>query len=165
MTGKSPKIIKEVRTLCLVAQLCPALCDPVDCSPPGSSVHGDSPVKNTGVGGHTRLQWIFPTQGSNPGLPHCRQVLNYLSHQGSPRILAWVAYPFSRGIFTTQQSNQGLPDLQADSLSAELKARCFWILHLNSVSCFLTYLHTWTLVLVQNPGSGNILPGFHSWLP
>ena len=40
---------------------------------------------------------IFPTQGSNPGLPHCRQILYHLSHQGSPRILGWVAYPFSRG--------------------------------------------------------------------
>ena len=39
----------------------------------------------------------LPTQGSNPGLPHCRQVLYCLSHQRSPRILEWVAYPFSRG--------------------------------------------------------------------
>jgi len=38
-----------------------------------------------------------PTQGSNPGLPHCRQILYQLSHKGSPRILEWVAYPFSRG--------------------------------------------------------------------
>ena len=40
---------------------------------------------------------IFPTRGSNPGLPHCRQILYHLSHKGSPRILEWVAYPFSRG--------------------------------------------------------------------
>ena len=39
----------------------------------------------------------FPTQGSNPGLPHCRQIPYQLSHKGSPRILEWVAYPFSRG--------------------------------------------------------------------
>ena len=57
---------------------------PVDCSPPGSSVHGDSPGKNTGVGCSTLLQGIFPIQGSNPGPPHCRQILNHLSHQGSP---------------------------------------------------------------------------------
>ena len=38
---------------------------------------------------------IFPTQGSNPGLTHCRQILYYLNHQGSPRILEWVVYPFS----------------------------------------------------------------------
>ena len=67
------------------------------CSLPGSSVHGDSPGKNTGVCCHALLQGIFPTQGSNPSLPHCGQILYRLSHQGSPRILEWVAYPFSRG--------------------------------------------------------------------
>ena len=48
----------------LVTQPCPTLCNPVDCSPPGSSVHGDSPGKNTGVGCHALLQGIFPNQGS-----------------------------------------------------------------------------------------------------
>ena len=60
--------------LFLVAQSCPTLCDPMDCSLPGSSVHWDSPSKNTGVGGHALLWEIFPTQGSNPGLPHCRRI-------------------------------------------------------------------------------------------
>ena len=45
----------------------------------------------------SRLQGIFPTQGLNPGLPHCRQILYQLSHKGNPRILGWVAYPFSSG--------------------------------------------------------------------
>ena len=58
----------------------------MDCSPSGSSVHGDSPGKNTGVGCHALLQGIFPMQGSNPGLLHCREILYYLSHQGSPYI-------------------------------------------------------------------------------
>ena len=53
--------------------------DPVDCSPPGSSVHGDSLGKNTGVGCHALLQGIFSTQGSNPDLPHCRQILYHMS--------------------------------------------------------------------------------------
>ena len=53
------------------------LCDPLDCGPPSSSVHGDSPGKNTGVGCHALLQGIFPTQGLNPGLLHCRQVLYF----------------------------------------------------------------------------------------
>ena len=83
--------------LCLVAQSCPTLCDPMDYSPPGSSVHGDSPGKNTEVGCHALLQGSLLTQGSNTGLPHCRWILYRLSHQGSPRILEWVAYPFSRG--------------------------------------------------------------------
>ena len=60
--------------LCLVAQSCLTLCDPVDYSPPGSSVHGDSPGKDTGVGCHFLLQ-IFPTQGSNLHLLHCRPIL------------------------------------------------------------------------------------------
>ena len=47
------------------------------------SVHGDSPGKNTEVGCHALLQGIFPTQGSNPGLPDCRWILYHLSHQGS----------------------------------------------------------------------------------
>ena len=65
--------------LCLVAQSCVTLCNPMDYSPPGSSVHGDSLGKNTGVGCHA-LQGIFSTQGSNPDLPHCRQILYHLSH-------------------------------------------------------------------------------------
>ena len=64
-----------------VAQLCPTLCDPMDCSLPGSSVHG--------IFQGIVLEWtaisfsrgIFPTQGSNPGLPHCRQMLYCLSHR------------------------------------------------------------------------------------
>ena len=71
----------------------------MDCSPPGSSIHGDSPGKNTGVGCHALLQGISSTQGWNPGLPHSRQILYQLSHQRSPRIQEWVAYPFSRGTF------------------------------------------------------------------
>ena len=53
--------------------------------------------QNTGVGCHALLQGIFPTQGSNPGLLHCRQILYHLSHQGCPRILEWGAYLFSSG--------------------------------------------------------------------
>ena len=67
--------------VCLVARSCPTLCNPMDWSPPGFSVHGDSPGKNTGVGCHFLLQEIFPTQGLNPGLPHCRQMFYRLSHQ------------------------------------------------------------------------------------
>ena len=67
----------------LVIQSCLTLCNPVDCSPQGSSVHGDSPGQNIGVGCHALLQRIFPTQGLNPGLPNCRQILYSLSHQGT----------------------------------------------------------------------------------
>ena len=57
----------------------------------------NSPGQNTGVGSCSLLQGIFPTQGLNPGLLHCRQILYQLSHKGSPRILVWVAYPFPSG--------------------------------------------------------------------
>ena len=149
---------------CSVVQSCLTLCDLLDCSPPGSSVHrifqarildglptpGDLPYpeieplplacgagrffttkapgkpksamwseshsvvshclwlhglyspwnplgQSTGLGGLSLLQGMSPIQGWNPGLPHCRRILYQLSHQGSPRILEWVACPFSRG--------------------------------------------------------------------
>ena len=79
--------------LCLVTQSCPTLCDTMDCSPPGSSVHGDSPGKNTGMGCHALLQRIFPTQGPNPGLLRCRRILYQLRYQGS-----FVPLPWGSGI-------------------------------------------------------------------
>ena len=150
----------------LASQLCLTLCNHLDCSPPGYSVHGipqtrmlewvvmsfsrgssqtrdrtqvsyiasdslpseppgkpalelkseseshsvlcnslqprglhhpwNSPGQNTGVGSISLLQGIFSTRGSHPSLLHCRQILYQLSHQGSPRVLEWVGYPFSR---------------------------------------------------------------------
>ena len=80
-----------------VAQSCPTLCDPRDCSLPGSSIRGDSPGKNVGMGCNALLQGIFPIEGSNPGLLHCRKILYCLSLQGSPWTLQWVAYPLSSG--------------------------------------------------------------------
>ena len=74
------------------AQSCLTLCDPME-----YTVHGILQSR--------MLEWVnipfsrglFPTQGSNPGLLHCRWILYQLRHQGSPRILEWVAYPFSSG--------------------------------------------------------------------
>ena len=57
----------------------------------------NSPGQNTGAGSLSLLQGIFPNQESNTGLPHCRQILNQLRHRERPRILEWVAHPFSRG--------------------------------------------------------------------
>ena len=73
--------------VCLVTQSCLTLSNPMKHSPPGSSVHGDFPGKNTGVGCHALLQGIFPTQGSNPFLQHCRKILYQLSHQESPQYI------------------------------------------------------------------------------
>ena len=61
-----------------VAHLSPTLCDPMDCSP------WNSPGQNTGVGSLSLPHGIFPTEGSNPGLLHCRWILYQLSHKGSP---------------------------------------------------------------------------------
>ena len=69
--------------LCLVAQSCLTLCNLLGCSPPGSSVHGDSPGKNSGLDCRALLQGIFSTQGLNPNLLNCRWILYCLSHQGS----------------------------------------------------------------------------------
>ena len=62
-----------------VAQSCLTLCDPMD-----YTVHGILQVQNTGVGSLSLLRGIFPTQGLNPGLLHCRWILYQLSHKGSP---------------------------------------------------------------------------------
>ena len=101
-----------------VAQSCPILCDS------SLRLHGvyhpwNSPGQNVGVGSLSLLQGIFPTQGSKPGLLHCRWVLYLLSHQGSPRILEWVAYSFSSG-FSQPRNRPGSAALQVNSLPAEL---------------------------------------------
>ena len=83
-THTSLFVFFPIETRKKVAQSCLALCDPMHCSLPGSSVHGIFHGKNTGVGCHFLFQGIFPTQGLNLGLAHCRQMLYPLS-QGSPR--------------------------------------------------------------------------------
>ena len=55
--------------MCFITQSCPTLCDPMNWSPPGSSVHGDSPAKNTGVGCHALLQRDLPNPGVEPMSP------------------------------------------------------------------------------------------------
>ena len=91
-------VMSRIQVLYLVVQSCLTLCYPLDCSPPGSSVHGIlQAIIPTGVFSHALLQEIFLTQWLNPGLSICRQILCQLSNQGSPRIMEWAAYPFSRG--------------------------------------------------------------------
>ena len=72
----------------LVIQSCLILCDPMDytAQPTRLLCPWNSLGKNTGVGCHFLLQGIFPTQGSNLGLLHCRQILYHMNHQRSPRI-------------------------------------------------------------------------------
>ena len=77
-----------------MAQLCLTLCDPMFCSLPGSSILWIFLARVTGEDCHFLLQGIFPTQGLNPHLPHCRQMLYRLSHQGSLSIYVYM-YCFS----------------------------------------------------------------------
>ena len=99
--------------VCLVAQSCLTLCDPMGCSPPGSSVHGILQAR--------RLECSAMPSSRGSSQPRdqtqvCRQILYQLSHQRNLKTLAWVAYPFSRGIFPTQELNGGL-------------LHCRWILY------------------------------------
>ena len=68
----------------LVAPLCPTLCDPMDCILPGSSVHGIPQARILEWVAISFSRGIFPTQGLNPGLSHCRRILYQVSHKGSP---------------------------------------------------------------------------------
>ena len=91
----------------LAAQSCPTPCNPMDYTD-----------QNTRVGSLSLLQGTFPTQGSNPGLPHCRWILYQLSYPGSPRILECIAYPSPENL-PNAGIEPGSPALQADSLPAE----------------------------------------------
>ena len=77
-------LLSHAVCVCLVAQSCLTLCNPMDFSLPGSSVCGNCLSKNTRVGCHALLQGILPTQGSNPAFLLCRWILYHLSHQNSP---------------------------------------------------------------------------------
>ena len=82
----------------------------------------NSPGQNTGVGSLSLPQGIFPTQGLNLGLRHCRWILYQLSHKGSPRILEWVAYPFCRS--PSQPRNRtGVSCTEGNFFTSELSGK------------------------------------------
>ena len=93
--------------LCLVAQSCPTLCDPMDCSPSGSSVHGDSPGKNTGLGCHALLQGIFHP-GIEPRSPTLQVDSLPSEPPGNPNNTGVGNLSLCQVIFPTQESNQSL---------------------------------------------------------
>ena len=97
-----------------------------------------SPGQNTGVGSLSLLQGIFPTQGPNPGLLHCGQILYQLSHKGSPRLLEWVVYPLSSPL-PNPGIEPGSPALQVGSLPPELSGE-----PLSHHPCMLScFSHVW----------------------
>ena len=111
---------KKGNVLCLALGL--TLCNQMDCSLPGTSVHGDSPGRNSGVGYHALLQGILPTQRSNPGILHGRWILYHLSHQEAQEFLNGQLIP-SPGDLPDPRIKLGSPALQADSLPAELPGK------------------------------------------
>ena len=107
--------------LCLVTQSCPTLCDPMDCSPPGSSVHGDSPGKNTGGGCHALLQGNLPNSWIKPRSPALQVDFLQSEPPVKPKNTGMSSLSLLQGIFWIQKLNQGL--LQADSLLTELPGK------------------------------------------
>ena len=112
----------------------------MDCSPPGSSVHRDSPGKNTGVGHHALLQGIFPTQRSNPGLPHCREILYCLSHQGSLTCIYSDTVHGYIAVFSIL--SQGLSVTEPVPCSITMDVQCVWL------SKSLLYPSFWKLFII-----------------
>ena len=113
------------------------------------------PGQNTGVGSLTLLQGILPTQGLNPGLPHCRLILYQLSHKGSPRILKPIPSP--AGV-PDPGIESGSPELQVDSLSTEprqhIKKQRYYFPNkgLSSQSCGFSSSHVWMWELDYKEG-------------
>ena len=127
--------------------------------------------QNTGVGSCSLLQGILPTQWSNSGLPHCRWILYQLSHQGSPRIWQWVAYPFSRGL-PDLRIELGSPALQVDSLPSELPGKpSYYTRHLKLVqssisiiSLFFPFIFiSWNLNKTDKENLDTIIPHKRLW--
>ena len=131
-----PPVVLQV----VVAQSCLTLCDPMDCSPSGSSVLG---ILQASI-----LKWVaipFSRGNSQPRDPlHCRWILYWLSYQGSPRILEWVAYPFSRGLSWLR--NQTRVSYIADSLPAEIPESPLR----NTMDLLILYGISWMIISVFN---------------
>ena len=109
--------------------------------PHGLYIPWNSLGENTGVGSLSLLQGIFPTQGLNPGLPHCRRIFFFFLQadflpaepQGKPKNTGVGSVSLLQKIFLAQELNQGLPLIQADSLPTELSGKPFF----NAYSSFI----------------------------
>ena len=146
-----------------VAQLCPTLLRPHGlCSP------WISPARVLEVGSCSLLQGIFPTQGLNPGLPHCRGINYQLSHQGSLIILECVVYPFSSR--SSQPSNQtGVSCIAGGILTSwatrkALCARvCLWTVTPQALSMEFSRQEYWSGLPFLTQGSNLCLLQFLYW--
>ena len=105
------------------------------------------PVRATEKGSHFLLQGIFPTQRSNPGISHCRQILYHLSHKGSTRILEWVAHPFSSRS-SWPRNRTRVSWIQADFLPTELSANPHdWPAYIKLRHSFFRYINALDQIL------------------
>ena len=125
--GKSVYAVYNICKCAYSLQYHLTLCDPMDCSPPGSFVHGILQARILEWVAMPYSRGICPIQELNRGLLHCRRFLYCLSHQGSPRILEWrilewIAFPFP-GEFPDPGIELESPLLQANSLRAELPGK------------------------------------------
>ena len=143
--------------LCLVTQSCPTLATPWTVARQAPLSMGEFSRQEYWIGLSCPPPGDLPNPGIEPRSLHCKQILYHLSHQGSPRILEWVAYPFSMGS-SWPGIELGSLALQADSLPAELpgkpiQGKLFYAVF-NPVICFLTLnymssLYFWILTTYQ----------------
>ena len=144
----------------------------MDHSLPGTSVHGDSPGKNTGLIAIRSSKGSFPTQGSNPGLPHCRRILYQLSYQGSSYIASSEMKKRKQGLLISLlllfHKDQGLRNSQPSwepnssalnqatkeaDLDAQISALSFLLRNLSQGSPWRSSGEDSTLSLPTGPGS------------
>ena len=120
-----------------VSQLCPTVCNPTDCSP------WNSPGQNTGVGSCFHLQGVFLTQGSKPGLPHCRRILYQLSHQGKNTYKRRSRLGYIPILFLKK-----VKYYQASEITFPYQRLGIWALSGKGKYCFMNHLQrTWSTKL------------------
>ena len=136
-------------------------CDPMHCSLPGSSVHMDSPNKNTRVGCRVLLQGIFLTQGSNPSLLHCRWILFQLSYQGSLNPQSPPFWPCGRRLASLTPWGAKYVSVPSGSgcillypLLCNLERGLLWASSTGLFSCGLLILANFSVLAWRIPGTG-----------
>ena len=123
---KSFPVSCDLFMLCLVTQSCPNLCDPMGCSPPGFSVHGDFPGKNTGVGSHGLLQGNFPNPGIKPRSFTLQADFLPAEAPGKPKNIGVGSLSLLQRSSQPGNQTRVSPALQVDSLPSELPGKCIY---------------------------------------